>query len=257
MSIQKQQWTLISYDLNENNSSLTLKGDEHHYAYHVLRLKEEDKVEITNCHGLKAEGIVTLANKKELNLNINKATHFKKITPEISLWLAMPKPTTLDEVISNASEMGADNIHIFKSDKAASKAPLKLEKAKQLSFEATRISKSAYASEIFYYEGLDLFFNQHVKNSKTNKLVLFCDESHVYEGKIKNSIFKEIQKNFKNENDEICVLIGPEASFSEREREFIKNNLNCISVSLGNNILRVPNATASALGIVVNFRNDL
>ena len=48
-----------------------------------------------------------------------------------------------------------------------------------------------------------------------------------------NSIFKEIQKNYKNSVDEICILIGPEASFSEKEREFIQKNLHCIKVSLG------------------------
>ena len=89
------------------------------------------------------------------------------------------------------------------------------------------------------------------------KIIIFCDESHIYEGKIKNSIYKEIQLNYKPEFDEICILIGPEASFSENERKFIQKNINCISVSLGNNILRVPNATCSALGVAINFLNDL
>jgi 16S rRNA (uracil1498-N3)-methyltransferase len=256
MNIQKQTWTIISNDLESNSNLLTIKNDEHHYAFHVLRIKEGDKIEITNCQGLKAEGMVTFANKKELSIEIQKVHSYQKSKPEINLWLAMPKPTTLDEVIANSSEMGASHIHIFKSEKAASKAPLKIEKAKHLSDEATRISKSPFASRISYYDSLETFYNQHILASTSKKLVLFCDECHVYEGKIKNSIFKEIQSHFKKEMDEICILIGPEASFSNQEREFIQKNLNCIPVSLGSNILRVPNATASALGVAINFRND-
>ncbi len=256
MSIQKQSWTIISNNLEKNSDFVSIKDDEYHYAFHVLRIKEGDKVEITNCQGLKAEGVVVSANKKDLSIHIQKVYSYQLPRPEINLWLAIPKPTTLDEVIANSSEMGASHIHIFKSDKAASKAPLKIEKARQLSNEATRISKSSYASKIFYYESLKNFYDQHILTSKSKKLVLFCDECHVYEGKIKNSIFTEIQSHFKKDIDEICILIGPEASFSEKEREFIQKNLNCVPVSLGNNILRVPNASASALGVAINFRND-
>ena len=256
MSIQKQTWTIISKELEQNNKFLTIKNDEHHYAYHVLRIKEGDEVEVTNCQGLKGEGIVTSSNKKEISIEIQKVHSFQKSKPDINLWLAMPKPTTLDEVIANSSEMGANQIHIFKSEKAASKAPLKIDKAIHMSNEATRISKSPFASSIYYYDSLEKFYNQHISLSKSKKLVLFCDESHVYEGKIKNSIFKEIQSHFKKEIDEICILIGPEASFSESERSFIQKNLTCIPVSLGSNILRVPNATASALGVAINFKHD-
>lgn len=257
MSIQKQSWTIISNELNYNSDFLTIKNDEHHYAFHVLRIKENDKIEITNCRGIKASAIVTSANKKEFSIEIQKISLYQKPKPEINLWLAMPKPTTLDEVIASASEMGASQIHVFKSEKAASKAPLKIEKAKQLSNEATRISKSSFSSEIFYYENLENFYKQHILGSQSKKIILFCDECHVYEGKIKNSIFKEIQSHYKKDIDEICILIGPEASFSDSEREFIQKKLNCVAVSLGSNILRVPNATASALGVAINFRNDL
>lgn len=256
MSIQKQSWTIISKDLKITDSVLNIKNDEHHYAYHVLRIKEGDIIEVTNCQGLKAEGLVTFANKKALSIHIQKVYSYQKTKPEINLWLAMPKPATLDEVISNSSEMGASHIHIFKSEKAASKAILKIEKIRHLSDEATRISKSPYSSEISYYESLENFYTQYFLVSKSKKLVLFCDECHVYEGKIKNSIFKEIQSHYKKEMDEICILIGPEASFSDKEREFIQKNLNCVPVSLGSNILRVLNATASALGVAINFKND-
>jgi 16S rRNA (uracil1498-N3)-methyltransferase len=257
MSIQKQTWTLISNNINENSKYLIINDNEHHYGYNVLRIKERTSIQVTNCRGIIAEGIITSANKKELVIDINSVRKIEKTKPNINLWLAMPKPTTLDEVIANSSEMGANQIHIFKSEKAASKAPIKLEKLIQLSNEATRISKSAYSSEIFCYDSLNHFYQEYVSKSNSKKIILFCDESHVYEGKITNSILNKIQENYKKSIEEICILIGPEASFSDNERELILNKLNVIPVSLGNNILRVPNASASALGVAISFVNDI
>ena len=87
MSIQKQSWTIISNNLEKNSDFLRIKDDEHHYAFHVLRIKEGDRVEITNCQGLKAEGVVTSANKKDLSINIQKVFSYQKSKPEINLWL--------------------------------------------------------------------------------------------------------------------------------------------------------------------------
>lgn len=64
MNTQKQLWTLISKEINSQSKSIIIDGDEHHYAYHVLRLQENETVEVTNCQGTKSIGIITLANKK-------------------------------------------------------------------------------------------------------------------------------------------------------------------------------------------------
>ncbi|BBH54186.1 RsmE family RNA methyltransferase [Fluviispira sanaruensis] len=256
MSIQKQSWTLIQADLSKAQSEVILKDDEHHYAFHVLRLSSGDEVEITNCKGLKAIGCIESANKKSISIKINKVTEVKKSAPEIHLWLAYPKPATLEEVVSSASELGVDHIHIFKADKSAVKSPIKIEKMERISQEAVRISKSAFAAKISCYNNLIELFQKNVNINNKNRLILFCDESHIYEGKIQNSIYTVLREHFKKDLEEICLLIGPEASFSDKERLFIHETLTKHSVSLGNNILRVPSAVLSALGSIINFKND-
>ncbi len=256
MTIQKQCWTILSDELNIESENITLKDQEHHYACNVLRLKNNDSVEITNCYGLKATGIIVNVNKKELKIKILAINKHAAIQPVIHLWLAMPKLSTAEDVIAMSSEMGVSQIHIFKSEKSFTKSPLKMEKAIQLSREATRISKSAFASEIFYYASMNEFYEQNEVQKNSKQLILFCDESHIYEGKIQNSILKILQNNFTPETKEICILIGPESSFSNKERAFILNNIPSLPVSLGPNLLKVPNAVASALGTVISFRND-
>ena len=52
-----------------------------------------------------------------------------------------------------------------------------------------------------------------------------------------------------NYNKKICLLIGPEGDFSDKEKEFIYDN-KFIKVSLGNTILRTETAIISVLSIL-------
>lgn len=257
MSTQKQTWTFICPELNKDNDIIFLSPDEHHYAYHVLRVQIGQEVELTNCNGLKATGLIQTVNKKEISIIVKEIILTNKPNLHINLILASPKPTTLEEVIASASEIGATEVHIFKPDRSASKAPFKLEKLKLISDEAVRISKSPYSAEIYIYDNIAKVFSALNSNANKNYLLLFCDESHIYEGKITNSIYTKIKEYYRKEIQKIYLLVGPEASFSEQERELISKQSNAVSVSLGGNILRVPNAAISALGVALNFRNDL
>lgn len=257
MSVQKQTWTFISYELNLNSSQVKLDNNEHHYAYNVLRIEVDNEVEVTNCNGLKALGIVETVNKKEVLIKIKKIIPEKLPEIQVNLILATPKPSTLEEVIASASEIGASEIHIFKGERSAFKSAIKLDKLKLLSDQAARISKSCYSSKIFIYDNINNMYEKFKLEKTDNNLFLFCDESHVYNGKINNSIYSEVKNNFHKNIKNIFIVVGPEASFSAYEREIIKEKMNAVTVSLGNNILRVPNAVLSALGVALNFRNDL
>ena len=54
---------------------------------------------------------------------------------------------------------------------------------------------------------------------------------------------------FVNNKKKICLLIGPEGDFSNKEKEFIYDN-KFIKVSLGNTILRTETAIISVLSIL-------
>lgn len=254
MTTQKQIWTVIVEQNNfKSNENIIIKGDEFHYLVNVLRLKVGDKIEITNCEGYKCLAEIIEINKKEIHLVTLSMTLQKPNQPEVHLYLALPKPSTLEDVVASVSEMGLDEVHVFRSERCVSKAPVKVEKLQRISNEALRISKSAYSTAIFSYENMKEMFDKQ-KILLESGLNLFCDEAHVYENKVTNALLKILQEKF-NSTQHINIFIGPEASFSEREREFILKNLkDCYSVSLGNNILRVPNAVLSALAIVNQMR---
>ena len=63
------------------------------------------------------------------------------------------------------------------------------------------------------------------------------------------TVFKNEILEFVNNKKKICLLIGPEGDFSNKEKEFIYDN-KFIKVSLGNTILRTETAIISVLSIL-------
>ena len=74
-----------------------------------------------------------------------------------------------------------------------------------------------------------------------------------------NLIFGDLNtdnKNIKTDNDNpICILIGPEGDYTVDEREKILNFKGTQSMKLSNNILRSETAVISALSIVNFLKN--
>lgn len=259
MSVQKQTWTLIvpQVELHEG-ASLTLEENEFHYAAHVLRLKVGDAVCVVNGCGAKAHGSIASISKKNMMVALNQVTHTSVFKPHINVCLALPKPSTLEEVVFQCSELGVHAVHIFPGEKSAFKSALKLDKLERASHEAMRISQSAFCSRILSYENLEHFYEHHMRDTKTPKINFFCDESHIYAGQPGVSLVQHLAQHLSLLPNcaEINLLLGPEASFSERERKFILAQKNCAVVSLGRNILRVPTAVCVAVGAILASRSD-
>lgn len=255
MSTQKQKWTLLTNSKEfMDGGNILIREDEHHYLSNVLRLKCGEEVDIANGNGMVAQAKILSINKKETELIVSQVLLTAPQKPSLSLYLAMPKPSTLEEVVSAASELGVAEIHVFRSEKCMSKAPLKIEKLQRLSDEACRISKSAWSAKLYAYENLNECLTKQ-QNAFQQGLNLFCDETHVYENKVTNSLRSCLDK-FGNKNETWNLIVGPEASFTESERSLILNLPDTQSVSLGSNILRVPNAVISALGTLIQFQMD-
>lgn len=251
MTIQKQMWTILSsLPKFHGQQEVVLKEAELHYLTNVIRLQIGDFIELTNGLGYKASAQILSISKKEAKLVIEHVEQQNSLSPKICVFLALPKSSTLEELVSSASEMGLDEIHIFRTEKCASKAPVKLEKLQRLSLEALRVSKSALCTQVYCYDNFNSFLTQQ-KNKIDNGINLFCDETNSSSGE--NSFLKVLMNNF-NPQKNIHIIIGPEGSFSLKERDTILKNIYCRPVSLGSNILRVPNAVYSALAIALQVR---
>ncbi len=82
----------------------------------------------------------------------------------------------------------------------------------------------------------------------------FCDESPIYEGQSIHTLLNALWSQ-RESLSQVHLMIGPEASFSDCEREFIYQNIPCTAVSLGKNILQVPYAVCAAVGVATQLRS--
>ena len=66
-----------------------------------------------------------------------------------------------------------------------------------------------------------------------------------------NANNRSLNKNKLNNNNPICVLIGPEGDFTEKERKNILKLKNVQCLNFNQNILRSETAAISALSIII------
>jgi 16S rRNA (uracil1498-N3)-methyltransferase len=99
-------------------------------------------------------------------------------------------------------------------------------------------------SEINNLEPLKYFLSNFPKNG----CLVFCDIN------CNKSDFKNILS--KKDLDPICILIGPEGDFSEKERKLIIDLNQTHSISLAKNILRAETAAVAAVTLV-NYHLNL
>ena len=60
-----------------------------------------------------------------------------------------------------------------------------------------------------------------------------------------------------SDKNPVCILVGPEGDFSEKERQFIVEQKNTVPISLAKNILRSETAAIAATTILsfqLNFK---
>jgi len=260
MTYSKQMWTFIvpepsaSYVVGE---VMHLPPDEHHFAFNVLRLHVGEEVWLTNCEGVKARGKIVSLDKKSGRVVLDEIFSFRRARPTVELYVGLTKLTTLEQIVSDASEMGVDAIHIIKTQKCAHRGHVKLDKYQKLSQEAVRISKIPFCAKLFYYEEFQSFM-AHYGSLNSKERLFFCDEelSRVENSQDPHSVGRSLhllevlQKNPPLFDEKISIFIGPEASFSKEERDAICAIPHMVPVSLGPHILRVPTAVCASLGVI-------
>jgi 16S rRNA (uracil1498-N3)-methyltransferase len=250
MTTQIQVWRLFADNIPQPNATLILDGDEHHFLRNVLRLKCGEHLEITNGKGCTAVAELTSCEKQKSHCLIKSKSEQPKPTHCVSLYIGTPKPAALEEAVTLATELGASQIHFFRAQKTQNKQPTRPDRLHKIMRESMRISRNPWDTQIFDHATLE----DAVSVLPDNCLRILCDESPLYENTssyIQNHLVKvlEEKKNFSH----MALFIGPESSFTDAEREFLRTQILAIPVTLGSQILRVPTAAAAATALCLGF----
>ena len=230
-------------DKIQSNLSSYLTKEQTHYLRDVMRLKTGDKLSIFNTQG-EWNAIIESYDKNETKIKIMEKVRDKN--NEKNIWLAFSpiKQNPLNFVIQKGTELGVQKFIPILSERTVVRE-INIERVKKIIIESSEQSNRISVPEINKPESLKNFLSQFPKKAS----LIFCDINST-----ENSL-KNILKNNNNE-EPVCVLIGPEGDFSENERKMIIDLKQTHSISLAKNILKAETAALSAITIV-NYHLNL
>ena len=214
-----------------DNLISNLDKSQSHYISKVMRIKEGESFSLFN------DGGEWQARIKEIKKDIVNFAIVKKLKHEENnneIWLAFTpiKLNYLNFMIQKATELGVTKFIPILTERTIVRN-LNLERLSKIIIEASEQSN-------------------RIKLPKLEKLIKFDEFMKLY--KDTDIIFGDLNStnneiNIKKDNP-LCVLIGPEGDFSEKERKEILNLKNMKSIKINKNILRSETAAVSIISII-------
>ena len=209
-----------------------LDKSQSHYLYKVMRVKQNEVFSLFNGSG-EWEAKILSISKNIVEFNINKQLRQKENSKEIWLAFSPIKSNYFNFMIQKATELGVTKFLPIIFDRTIVRK-INKERLEKVIIEATEQSNRINVPKIIEPQSLEMF----LKNSKVN--LIFTDL---------NSKNNKIDLN-QLTSEPICIIIGPEGDFSEKEREQILRFKGVQSIKINENILRSETAVISAISII-------
>jgi len=207
--------------------SVFIHKDEQTHISKVLRMKEGDRVSVTNGLGDVVHGEIYFKGKNVLVNSLETRLKTPNFPYILHLAIAPTKNIARTEFfVEKATEMGISEISFLITENSERKI-INIDRIRKLVISASKQSLRYYFPKV----------NDMVKISD------FLDNINVsstYAAHC-NSNFERIEISDIKIDNEICFLIGPEGDFSLKEMQILKEK-QVRSVSLGSRRLRTETA---------------
>ena len=237
-------------NINLEQNTCIIEGEDVKHISKVLRCKENDKLEVCDMDNNEYICQIKEINKDSILLDIIEKVNVKRESNlKVKLYQGMPKGTKMELILQKLTEIGVDEIVLVQTKRSVTKIDnkkedKKIERWERIIYEAAKQSKRG---KIPTLTGV-LTFNEALENMKNNDLNLCPYENE------RTVVIKEAIKGKQINN--IGIFVGPEGGFEEEEIEKIQD-INGQVVSLGPRILRTETASVVASSIVLYELSDL
>ena len=219
-------------NLKQDNYLILTKEDLYHIKT-VMRMKQGDNIEVVYDHKLH---ICQLDNDQALIKEVNNQITDKKV--EYILCVPLLQEQKMSFVLQKATELGVDKIIPILTTRSVVK--IKEQQEHKLN-RWYRICKEASEQS----KRLDIPFIEKITKIEDLKLSGF---KIVLSTKEKDMTIKKVLKNNLN-CDKIIMVVGPEGGLTDQEEKAL-NELGFVSVTLGQNIMRVETVPICLLSIL-------
>ena len=218
-----------------SSKTIVLDEDVSRHVVQVLRMKEGEKLNLTDGQGSLIEAAIGAAHKKHCTVEIITTSNQQSATRKVTIAISLLKNTSRFEwFLEKATEIGVYEI-----------IPLVCERTEKQKFRFDRM-KSICVSAMLQSQQTWLpalnepmqFSNQTIQQfNQQQKFIAHCIDSD------------KQQLNDQTIKPSAIILIGPEGDFTKEEVELaLKNNF--IPVSLGETRLRTETAGVVAVALL-------
>ncbi len=232
MNFTKMECIFIP-EANQDQKNYQINSSELNHL-RALRLKNNEKIMISNGKGLCFIAEFSQNSQKSANLNVTEILpNYGETEYEISLLICnLSDKTRMEWLIEKSVELGVKSIYIancrysqfFTKDS---------ERFKNKAIAALKQCKRAVLPDIFYIEKLSKEFNQI--QEKFDNIILLDEEGG-------NPLQTKLQKS-------VLLLIGAEGGFHPDEINYFQNFRNFVKWNLGNRRLRAETAALNSISI--------
>lgn len=218
-------------------TSFTLNEISSKHCVQVLRMQENQRIDITNGMGYLFEATILTAHKKNTIVQIQSEKFIAAPAQKITLGIGLLKNLTrLEWLLEKATEMGVYEIMPLLCEHTLFEK-FKLERFQNILQSAMIQSQQVWLPLL----GTPLKFKEAIQNQKqAQKLIAHCEDGN----KIN---IKEIEASA-----DLLLFIGPEGDFSSTEIELALAN-NYQAIHLGPTRLRTETAALFALSVLKKF----
>lgn len=239
------------------NQPVTIDGDKYHHLVNILKLGENDLINVFNNQE-EWEGSIIKVTKKSLVFLPLAMARRSEIFPHLPLVLYCPliKKDVFYQICRQAIEQGVGDIIPYTSTHSTAVGhQISHDKLNRIAIEALEQSNGLI---------LPLIHKLHTfKEVMKNKFItLFGDERSMKESIDNNEKVPFINLRFLGEmigktfkTDKLGIMIGPEGGFNDYERNIMYQADNFIPINLGYRIMRCETAAISLIQLAKLITN--
>jgi 16S rRNA (uracil1498-N3)-methyltransferase len=232
-------------DVNEEERSLVLKGDEAHHV-RVLRIRTEEKVLVTNllgtCYECELDSVSDKSTKEP-----EAVCHILGVLPSFGepennvmlIQALIAQPARWEWLLEKATELGVKVIQPITSERTE-RSNVNLGRAERILRAAVKQTKRA-----------NMPWLKELSSLEEALIVAVRDNRRIYLLHEATDASKRLDRELNGVgNDRLAIVVGPEGGFSDAEVAQALL-LEAHPVSLGRRRLRAETAAIAALAIVI------
>ena len=221
------------------NLNSKLDKSQSHYVNKVMRVKVNETFSLFNSNGEWEANVKEIA-KGMVEFTITKQIRHKENSKDVWLAFSPIRSNYFNFMIQKATELGVTKFLPIIFDRTIVRK-INNERLKKIIIEASEQSNRINIPSIEKAQNLKNFLSKY-----KNKIDLIFTDLNTENKKLDIKKVKNIP---------ICIIIGPEGDFSEKERKEILTFEGVKPIKINENILRSETAAISTLSIIIYCLN--